>query len=140
MSGQAFVDTNVLMCAHDVEAEAKHDRKSVLRDLRSQWTGVRSLPVLQAFYVNVTRKMAPPISRGDTRGESEASDIRSRAYVSRIPARMRVDSWVRDASYSLPVHGERTRARSKASRVCTGSACETITCSKERSSMRAQRG
>jgi predicted nucleic acid-binding protein len=34
MSGKAFVDTNVLIYAHDVDAGAKHDiAKSVLRDL-----------------------------------------------------------------------------------------------------------
>src|ERR1700681_4598721 len=64
MSDKTFVDTNVLIYAHDVDAKAKHQlAKNVLRELWSQRTGVLSMQVLQEFYVNVTRKIASPLSR-----------------------------------------------------------------------------
>jgi predicted nucleic acid-binding protein len=64
MSGKTFVDTNVLIYAHDVDATAKHEvAKSVLRELWSERTGVLSMQVLQEFYVNVTRKIATPLPR-----------------------------------------------------------------------------
>ncbi len=64
MSAKTFVDTNVLIYAHDVDAKAKHDvAKKVLRDLWSQRTGVLSMQVLQEFYVNVTRKIASPLPK-----------------------------------------------------------------------------
>ncbi len=68
MSDKAFVDTNILIYAHDVDAKAKHEvAKSVLRDLWSQRTGVLSMQVLQEFYVNVTRKIATPLPKDKAR-------------------------------------------------------------------------
>jgi len=64
MSDKTFVDTNVLIYAHDVDAKAKHEvAKSVLRELWSQRSGVLSMQVLQEFYVNVTRKIASPLPK-----------------------------------------------------------------------------
>jgi predicted nucleic acid-binding protein len=64
MSDRTFVDTNVLIYAHDVDAKAKHEvAKSVLRELWSQRSGVLSMQVLQEFYVNVTRKIASPLPK-----------------------------------------------------------------------------
>jgi predicted nucleic acid-binding protein len=64
MSDKTFVDTNVLIYAHDIDAQAKHEvAKSVLRQLWSQRTGVLSMQVLQEFYVNVTRKIASPLPK-----------------------------------------------------------------------------
>ena len=64
MSDKTFVDTNVLIYAHDVDAQAKHETaKSVLLELWSQRTGVLSMQVLQEFYVNVTRKIASPLPK-----------------------------------------------------------------------------
>jgi predicted nucleic acid-binding protein len=64
MSDKTFVDTNVLIYAHDIDAKAKHDvAKSVLRELWTQRTGVLSMQVLQEFYVNVTRKIASPLPK-----------------------------------------------------------------------------
>jgi len=64
MSDRTFVDTNVLIYAHDVDAKAKHEKaKGVLRELWSQRTGILSLQVLQEFYVNVTRKIATPLPK-----------------------------------------------------------------------------
>ena len=68
MSDKTFVDTNVLIYAHDVDAEAKHEAaKRVLQELWSERTGVLSLQVLQEFYVNVTRKISHPISKESAR-------------------------------------------------------------------------
>lgn len=64
MSDRTFVDTNVLIYAHDVDAKAKHTvAKAVLRELWHQRSGVLSIQVLQEFYVNVTRKIASPLPK-----------------------------------------------------------------------------
>jgi predicted nucleic acid-binding protein len=68
MSDKTFVDTNILIYAHDVDAKAKYETaKNVLRDLWSQRTGVLSMQVLQEFYVNVTRKIGSPLSKDAAR-------------------------------------------------------------------------
>ncbi|MHB8216927.1 MAG: PIN domain-containing protein [Candidatus Sulfotelmatobacter sp.] len=64
MSDKTFVDTNILIYAHDVDAKAKHEvAKGVLRELWGQRTGVLSMQVLQEFYVNVTQKIASPLPK-----------------------------------------------------------------------------
>jgi predicted nucleic acid-binding protein len=64
MNDKTFVDTNILIYAHDVDAKAKHDvAKGVLSELWRQRTGVLSMQVLQEFYVNVTRKIATPLPK-----------------------------------------------------------------------------
>ena len=64
MNDKTFVDTNILIYAHDVDAKAKHDvAKGVLRELWSRRTAVLSMQVLQEFYVNVTRKIASPLPK-----------------------------------------------------------------------------
>jgi predicted nucleic acid-binding protein len=64
MSDKAFIDTNVLIYAHDIDANAKHKiAKEVLQELWSERTGVLSAQVLQEFYVNVTRKIPSPLSK-----------------------------------------------------------------------------
>ena len=69
MSDRTFLDTNVLIYAHDVDAKAKHEAaKTVLHELWSERTGVLSLQVLQEFYVNVTRKIPTPLPRNQARG------------------------------------------------------------------------
>jgi predicted nucleic acid-binding protein len=68
MSDKTFIDTNVLIYAHDVDAKRKHEAaKSVLIELWSEHTGVLSMQVLQEFYVNVTRKISRPISKESAR-------------------------------------------------------------------------
>ena len=64
MSGRTFVDTNVLIYAHDLDAGPKHElASSRLSELWALKQGFISAQVLQEFYVNVTRKIAKPISR-----------------------------------------------------------------------------
>src|ERR1700730_3060735 len=68
MSDKTFVDTNILIYAHDVDAKAKQETaKRVLHQLWSERTGVLSMQVLQEFYVNVTRKIPRPLSKESAR-------------------------------------------------------------------------
>ncbi len=64
MSDKTFVDTNVLIYAHDIDAKVKHEvAKRVLGELWSQRSAVLSMQVLQEFYVNITRKIALPLPK-----------------------------------------------------------------------------
>lgn len=64
MSGRTFVDTNILIYAHDRDAKRKHDvAKEALRKLWDERSGILSMQVLQEFYVNVTRKIRTPLSK-----------------------------------------------------------------------------
>lgn len=64
MTGKTFVDTSVLIYAHDVDAQAKHEiAKNILRELWSERTGVLSLQVLQEFFVSATSKISSPLPR-----------------------------------------------------------------------------
>jgi predicted nucleic acid-binding protein len=68
MSAKTFVDTNILIYAYDVDAEKKClVAKEVLHELWMDRTGVLSTQVLQEFYVNVTRKIAKPLSKKSAR-------------------------------------------------------------------------
>lgn len=68
MSAKTFVDTNILIYAHDADAISKYDTaKAVLLELWNQRTGVLSMQVLQEFYVNVTRKIASPLPKNVAR-------------------------------------------------------------------------
>ncbi|MBI3929366.1 MAG: PIN domain-containing protein [Armatimonadetes bacterium] len=62
MSDRAFVDTNILVYAHDRGAGDKHVRaKELVERLWLERSGVLSTQVLQEFYVNVRRKALSPI-------------------------------------------------------------------------------
>src|SRR5580658_6138923 len=64
MSVKTFVDTDILIYAHDLDAKEKHlAAKEVLDELWANRTGVISAQVLQEFYVNVTRKLPKPLSK-----------------------------------------------------------------------------
>ena len=68
MTDRTFVDTNILVYAHDQDAGDKHkiaaDRVSSLWESRS---GVLSTQVLQEFYVTLTRKIPDPLDRPTVR-------------------------------------------------------------------------
>jgi predicted nucleic acid-binding protein len=69
MSARVFVDTNILIYAHDLDAAEKHQiAKGIVQDLWKQRTGCLSMQVLQEFYVNVIRKIASPLSKETARG------------------------------------------------------------------------
>jgi len=64
MNGKTFVDTNVLIYAHDVDAKEKHTvARETLSELWANRTGCLSTQVLQEFYVNVTKKLSKPLSK-----------------------------------------------------------------------------
>jgi predicted nucleic acid-binding protein len=64
MSDKTFVDTNVLIYAHDIDAKVKYETANlVLRELWMDRRGVLSTQVLQEFYINVTRKIRAPLSK-----------------------------------------------------------------------------
>lgn len=68
MADKAFVDTNILVYAHDRSAGARHDRARAL--IEKLWTvggGVLSTQVLQELCVNLRRKTARPLSIEQTR-------------------------------------------------------------------------
>ena len=65
MNGRIFVDTNILIYAHDLDSAVKHETAaSLLRQLWEEETGVLSTQVIQEFYVNVTRKIPRPSFAG----------------------------------------------------------------------------
>jgi predicted nucleic acid-binding protein len=66
--GRAFVDTNVLLYAHDTsDARKQPIARGLLEDLWANRTGVLSTQVLQEFYVIGTRKLASPLTRAEAR-------------------------------------------------------------------------
>lgn len=68
MSDRTFVDSNVLIYAHDIDAKMRREiAEKVLSELWSEQSGVLSMQVLQEFYVNVTRKIPHPISKTSAR-------------------------------------------------------------------------
>lgn len=73
MSAKTFVDSNVLIYAHDYKAAEKHSiAKNLLRDLWTEGAGVLSVQVLQEFYVNVTRKIPTPLTKDAARSVVDA--------------------------------------------------------------------
>jgi predicted nucleic acid-binding protein len=68
MTAPVFVDSNVLVYAHDLDAGAKRTAAAAL--LERLWEaqgGVLSIQVLQEFYVNVTRKIPRPVALAQAR-------------------------------------------------------------------------
>lgn len=68
MPDKVFVDTNVFIYAHDLEAGRKHEiARGILEELWTSRLGMLSTQVLQEFYVNVTRKIPSPLLRATAR-------------------------------------------------------------------------
>jgi predicted nucleic acid-binding protein len=68
MSGRIFIDSNILIYAHDSQAGRRNQvAKSVLQALWDEGIGALSMQVLQEFYVNVTRKIPSPIPKDRAR-------------------------------------------------------------------------
>ncbi len=68
MNEVVFVDTNVLIYAHD--AAAGHKRDVAIERLQRLWdedAGRLSVQVLQEFYVNVTRKLSTRVAHSIAR-------------------------------------------------------------------------
>ena len=63
-----FVDTNVLVYAHDRSAGKKHEAaRDVVLDLWESGLGILSTQVLQEFFTAVTRKIAKPMGIASAR-------------------------------------------------------------------------
>jgi len=68
MSDKYFVDTNILVYAHDRSAGAKHDRaRTLIEQLWQSGNGVLSTLVLQELCLNLRRKSNPPLQIEETR-------------------------------------------------------------------------
>src|SRR5437868_2929163 len=68
MSDKGFVDTNILVYAHDPSAGEKHVRASrLVKQLWESGFGVLSTQVLQELCVNLQRKCAAPPSKEEIR-------------------------------------------------------------------------
>ena len=102
MNGKVFVDTNILIYAHDLDAGQRNEiSAAILRDLWENETGILSVQVLQEFYVNVTRKIQNPMPKPQARGiiESylawpvELNDTRTILVASEIEERYMLSFW-----------------------------------------------
>lgn len=68
MSAKAFVDTNILVYAHDPGCGAKHDvAKALVSRLWDERSGVVSTQVVQELYVNLRKVAKKPISRAEAK-------------------------------------------------------------------------
>src|SRR5256712_386540 len=68
MSDKYFVDTNILMYAHDKAAGVRHERaKALVEELWRNRTGVISTQVLQELSVNLRKKAGRPLDAKATR-------------------------------------------------------------------------
>ena len=68
VAARSFVDTNVLVYAHDLAETAKRPvARAALEVLWDERTGTLSTQVLQEFYVVATRRLDPPVSRAEAR-------------------------------------------------------------------------
>lgn len=67
-AGSVFVDTNVLVYAHDrSETQRQPVAQALVAELWRNRSGALSTQVLQEFYVVATRKYDPPMSRREAR-------------------------------------------------------------------------
>jgi predicted nucleic acid-binding protein len=68
MSDKYFVDTNILVYAHDRSAGIKHDRaRKLLEQLWDSGQGVLSTQVLQELCINLRRKVSHPLPLEEVR-------------------------------------------------------------------------
>jgi predicted nucleic acid-binding protein len=68
MSDKYFVDTNILMYAHDPSAGEKHERaRELVEEMWRDRTGVVSTQVLQELSVNLRKKVRRPLDAKATR-------------------------------------------------------------------------
>lgn len=101
MTAKTFVDTNILVYAHDVDQGRKHQRaRDILIELMQDRSGALSPQVLQEFYVTVTRKIAKPVQKREARAivedysvwciETTAADV---AAAFRIEDQAKISFW-----------------------------------------------
>ncbi|MGH7294352.1 MAG: PIN domain-containing protein, partial [Polyangiaceae bacterium] len=99
---KVFVDTDVLVYAHDVDAGRKHRLAAALvTELWESRQGVVSTQVLQELYVTVTRKIAKPLALRRARELVEAYaawdvtpiDARDLLHASAIEEQHKLSFW-----------------------------------------------
>jgi predicted nucleic acid-binding protein len=94
-----FVDTNVLLYAHDASDPVRQTRAAdVLLELWRTRTGIVSTQVLTEFYSVATRKLAVPLPRKDARA---IVDRYSAWPVVQVDARLIVAASVLEERHSL---------------------------------------
>ncbi len=102
MNDKIFVDTNILVYAHDLAAGDRHNQAStIIENLWDTNAGVISTQVLQEFYVTVTRKIVKPLDRQRTREiirnylvwPVHLNDAETVLLASEIEARMNLSFW-----------------------------------------------
>jgi len=68
MNDKRFVDTNILVYAHDRSAGVKHERaRNLVEQLWASGLGVLSTQVLQELCINLRRKVRRPLSTEEVR-------------------------------------------------------------------------
>jgi predicted nucleic acid-binding protein len=68
MPDRVFVDTNILIYAHDLDAGTKHEiSRRIVVELWEKRSGALSTQVLQEFYINITKKIAAPLAPATAR-------------------------------------------------------------------------
>lgn len=83
-SALEFIDSNVLVYAHDTSAGNKQRRaRDLLTHLWESGSGCLSIQVLQEFYVNVTQKIPHPL--GPDRAGQLISDLQMWRVHSPVP-------------------------------------------------------
>jgi predicted nucleic acid-binding protein len=72
MTEIVFVDSNILLYAHDKDAgEKQHIAREILTRLAVERRGALSMQVLQEFYANATRKLARRLPKQEARNTVE---------------------------------------------------------------------
>ena len=68
MTAKVFVDSNILVYAHDADAGSKQETAAA--QVKALWEGQSgriSIQVLQEFYVTVTQNLGKPLAKGRAR-------------------------------------------------------------------------
>lgn len=102
MSDRVFVDSNVLVYAHDAGAGERHRvARELVEGLWEDRSGVLSTQVLQEVWVNVRRKAARPVSRAEalrliedySRWQVVVNDAASVVEAIRLEERFKISFW-----------------------------------------------
>lgn len=102
MTARAFVDTNILVYAHDRGSGDKHEiARSLIEELWSSRSGVLSTQVLQELYVNLRRKAKRTVPLDEARAILEdylswkvvVNDQRSILDALELEARYQLSFW-----------------------------------------------
>ena len=99
MNDKAFLDTNILVYAHEPETGIKHERaRALVEKLWNTGAGVLSTQVLQEQCVSLRRKMAKPWTVEETR--NLILDYMNWQIVVNTPASV-IDALAIEASYQI---------------------------------------